>query len=100
MASAASFRVGATYSMKAIVNGKRTTSENRQPIANANDNPSNRMRRQFHSTTSRGAYNVCATAIAVNTAPKVPQAAPISGCVIQRVLFRRIKGEKQYNTKA
>jgi len=40
---------------------------------------------------------VCATAIAVKIVPKVPHAAPISGCANQRDVARMIPGEKQYN---
>ena len=53
------------------------------------------MRRQFQTTTSRGAYKVCATAMAVKIAPNAPHAAPISGCANQSALARRMAGEKQ-----
>ena len=36
------------------------------------------MRREFQSTTSRGAYSVCATAIAVKMVPNAPHTPPIS----------------------
>jgi hypothetical protein len=100
MEKAANCRVGATYNIRASVIGSRMTSENWQPMARVNDNPSRRIRRQFQSTTSRGAYKVCDTAMAVKIAPKEPHAAPISGCVSQSVLFRRMRGEKQYNVRA
>ena len=70
-------------------------SENCEPTASASDNPSSTMRRQFHSTTSRGAYRVWATAMAVKIAPNAPQAAPISGSADQTALARMIPGEKQ-----
>ena len=95
MAIADMRRVGATYSMNASVRGTITISENWHPTARASESPSKMIRRQFHSTTSRGAYKVCATAIAVKIAPKVPHAAPISGCADHSVLARIIAGEKQ-----
>ena len=61
-------------------------SENCDPTAMASETPSSTMRRQFHSTTSRGAYSVCATAMAVKMVPKAPQAATISGSVCQTAL--------------
>src|SRR4029077_12931885 len=74
--------------------------ENCEPTAIASDVPSSIIRRQFHSTTSRGAYSVCATAIAVNTAPNAGHAAPISGSVCHTALAWIIAGEKQYNVSA
>src|SRR5579872_6423283 len=100
IAKAAMRRVGATYIMNASATGARMTSENSQPMARESDNPRSRILRQFHNTTSRGAYRVCATAIAVKIAPNVAQAAPISGGATQSVLARRMVGEKQYNVNA
>src|SRR5215468_877843 len=78
-----------------------TSNENCDPIARAIETPSRRILRQFQSTTSRGAYNVWATAIAVKIVPNVPQAAPISGGENpQNEVARMIPGEKQYNDNA
>src|SRR5437899_975442 len=95
IANAAALRVGATYNMNPNASGTTTIRENCDPTASASDNPSNTILRQFHSTTSRGAYSVWATAIAVNTAPKAPQAAPISGSTSHMLALRKIAGEKQ-----
>src|SRR5437667_10169639 len=86
--------------MNASVTGRTTISENCDPTASARDKPRSRMRRQFHSTTSRGAYKVCATAMAVKIVPKVPQTAPISGCATHNEVAQMIPGEKQYNDSA
>src|ERR1044071_7850557 len=85
IAIAAVFRSGARYSMNAINSGRIITRLNCDPIASARETPSSRMRRQFHNTTSRGAYSVCETAIAVNTAPNVPQAPVIFGAVFTAI---------------
>ena len=69
--------------MNASAIGSTTIRGNCEPTASASDNPSSTIRRQFHKITSRGAYNVCATAMAVKMAPKAPQAAPISGSADQ-----------------
>src|SRR5581483_997532 len=100
MTSAALRRVGARYSMKASAIGISHHSENCDPTASVNERPSSRMRRQFQSTTSRGAYNVCATAMAVKIAPNAPHAAPISGGADHSELLRITPGEKQYSTSA
>ena len=81
--------------MKASAAGTTMTSENCEPTARASDNPSSAMRRQFHKMTSRGAYNVWATAMAVKIAPNAPQAAPTSGSANHRAQERAIPGEKQ-----
>lgn len=44
--------------------------------------PSSRMRFQFHRITSRGAYSVCATPMAVKIAPNAAHPAMISGPAI------------------
>src|SRR6266496_682406 len=80
--------------------GAATSKENCDPIARAREIPSSKILRQFHSTTSRGAYKVWATAIAVKMIPKVPHAAPISGCANQSAVARMIPGEKQYSESA
>src|ERR1700722_12272714 len=98
--TAARRRGGARYSMKASAIGSRIIKENWDPIAKASESPSSKVRRQFHTTTSRGAYKVWATAMAVKMAPNVPHAAPISGCAKYRVLLRSITGEKQYEANA
>src|SRR5512132_28980 len=95
MAIAAPRRLGARYNRNSKAIGTKMMRENWHPTAIAKDSPSSRMRRQFHSTTSRGAYKVCATAIAVKTAPKAPHAAATSGGANQPELARRIAGEKQ-----
>ncbi len=69
--------------------------ENCEPTAMASETASNMMRRQFQRTTSRGAYRVWATAMAVKIAPKDPQAARISGSVCQTALAWIMDGEKQ-----
>jgi len=61
----------------------------------ASETPSSTMRRQFQSTTSRGAYKVCATAMAVKMVPNAPHAARISGSVCQPALACISEGEKQ-----
>ena len=81
--------------MNASAAGTTTISENCEPTASASDKPSSMMRRQFHSTTSRGAYKVWATAMAVKMAPNAPQAAPTSGSANHRAQERTIPGEKQ-----
>src|SRR5215469_13778536 len=86
--------------MNASPSGTTTISENWEPIASASDTPSKVIRRQFHSTTSRGAYSVCATAMLVKIAPKAPQAAPVSGSANHTDAARMIPGEKQYSVSA
>ena len=81
--------------MNASATGTTTIRENCEPTASASDKPSSMMRRQFHSTTSRGAYKVWATAMAVKMAPNAPQAAPASGSANHRAQERRMPGEKQ-----
>src|SRR6266498_692011 len=73
---------------------------NCEAIAKAREIPSRAMRRQFHSTTSRGAYKVWDTAIAVNTAPNVPHAAAMLGGENHKVLARITNAEKQYRASA
>ena len=75
--------------------GTTTTRENWEPTASTRDSASNKMRRQFHKITSRGAYRVWATAMAVKIAPNAPQAAPVSGSAEKTALARRMPGEKQ-----
>ena len=81
--------------MNASASGSTTIKGNCEPTASATDNPNSKIRRQFHKITSRGAYNVWATAMAVKMAPKAPQAAPISGSADQMAAERTIPGEKQ-----
>src|ERR1051326_6208184 len=100
MTNPALMRTGATYSRKARAMGTTTSSENWDPTAMARETPSSTIRRQFQSTTSRGAYNVCATAIAVKIVPKAPQATTISGSVCQAALDWIREGEKQYRVSA
>src|SRR5579863_10631704 len=100
MASAASRRVGATYSMKPSAIGTTMISENWHPTAKASESPRSKVRRQFHKMTAGGAYKVWATAMAVKIAPNVPHAAAISGCASHSVLLLSIAGEKQYNVSA
>ena len=95
IANAAARRAGARYSMNASAAGIVITSENCVPTASGSESPSKRIRRQFQSTTSRGAYKVCATAIAVKMVPNAPQAAAISRCVNPSALPPIIPGEKQ-----
>ena len=49
------------------------------PAAKVMEMPSRAMRFQFQRMTSRGAYRVCAVAMAVKMRPKAPQAAKIRG---------------------
>src|SRR5579859_1171444 len=100
MTNPALMRTGATYSRKARAMGTTTSSENCDPMAMARETPSSTIRRQFQSTTSRGAYNVCATAIAVKIVPNAPQVATISGSVCQTALAWISEGEKQYRVRA
>ena len=60
--------------------------ENCDPTAMLSEIPRSKIRRQFHSTTSRGAYSVCATAMAVKIVPKAPHAVAISGSVCHNAL--------------
>ncbi len=69
-----------------------------EPTASVMASPSRPMRFQFHSTTSRGAYSVCDTAIAVNTIPNAPQAATIAGWMA--AARPMITGEKEYSVSA
>src|SRR5207247_11384283 len=72
-----------------------TSPTRRSSDLSASDNPSSRIRRQFQSTTSRGAYSVCATAIAVHTAPNAPHTPPISPRLCAPATLTIIAGEKQ-----
>ncbi len=81
--------------MNASATGTTTINENWEPTASTSDSASSKMRRQFHKITSRGAYNVWATAMAVKIAPNAPQAAPTSGSAEKSELARRMPGEKQ-----
>ena len=80
--------------------GTTIVSSNCDPTANASETASSTIRRQFQSTTSRGAYKVWETAIAVKTAPKTPHAAPICGSADHSELLRITVGEKQYSPSA
>src|SRR5947207_3211522 len=100
MVSAALRLAGATYSMNSRARGTTIISENWLPAARVNDSASRMIRCQFHNTTSRGAYKVWATAIAVNIAPNAPQAAGPSGCAAHKLLTRSTPGAKQYSTSA
>ena len=86
--------------MNASATGTTTTSENWEPTASASDNPSSTMRRQFHRTTSRGAYSVWATAMAVKIAPNAPQAAPTSGSADQSALARIDAGRETVKSQS
>ena len=68
------------------------------PAASAIASPSSPIRLQFHSTTSRGAYSVCDTAIAVNTMPNAPHAATIAGWMAAARMM--ITGENVYSASA
>ena len=85
--------------MNARAAGTTTISENCEPTARASDSPNNTMRRQFHRTTSRGAYRVWATAMAVKMAPKAPQAAPTSGSANHRAQERTIPARNNKGPK-
>src|SRR4051812_30353348 len=98
MTVAAARRSGARYHMKPKAIGMTITTENCAAVANPNANPSSRMRFQFHSTTSRGAYNVCASPMAVKIAPKAPQSAMTLGCTVDARTIAM--GEKAYRTSA
>src|SRR5438445_301928 len=98
--TAAAFLSGARYSMKASSKGTTIATSNCDPMARARETARSTIRRQFHSTTSRGAYKVCETAMAVNTAPNIPQTAPMCGGEYQSELVRITVGEKQYNPSA
>src|SRR5689334_3822974 len=95
IAIAAAFLSGARYSMKITSTGAAIASSNCDPTASASDTPSSRIRRQFHNTTSRGAYSVWHTAIPVNTAPNMPQTAATLGGENQSALARMTLGEEQ-----
>src|SRR5947199_10810194 len=100
IATAEVLRSGARYSIKPSSRGTTIASSNCEPTAKASETASNTIRRQFHRTTSRGAYKVWETAMAVNTAPNIPQTAPMCGCEYQSEPVRITVGEKQYNPSA
>ena len=65
--------------MNSSAGNSRIQKENCAPTQIAMESPSSRIRRQFHRTTSRGAYSVCATAMLVKIRPKPPQAPTMDG---------------------
>ena len=100
MAITARGRTGATHNITGKTTAAASASENCVPAASATDNPSSRIRREFHRMTSRGAYNVCATAMPVKTMPNAPQTPLISPKLSVPAVPRIIPGEKQYSVSA
>ncbi len=100
MASTARGLTGATHNSIGNTTSTTATSENCVPTASAIANPSNKIRREFHSTTSRGAYSVWATAIPVNTIPNAPHTTLISPKFRVPATARIMPGEKQYSANA
>src|SRR5271169_4269456 len=93
MANAAMGLTWPTHSMKTRVGSSTSHSDHCEPTQSAMEIPMRRIRFQFHNTTSRGAYIVCAAAMPVKTRPNAPQAPTISGWTwLERVIAM---GEKQ-----